>query len=66
MGKIVSKKVREDLDAFIDSTPQFEYVDTSNVDETKIVIKKKDGLIEKMNSGSKTIISEDNRQLLRD
>lgn len=75
MAKTVTKQIRERLDIFVQNKPvqpqygqeQFEeetYFDGQNVIENKKTIKKKDGLIERMDN--KIIIAEDNRQLLRD
>ena len=75
MAKTVTKQIRERLDIFVQNKqyqPQYGeeqyqeelYLDTQNVIENKKTIRKKDGLIERMDN--KIIIAEDNRQLLRD
>lgn len=64
MAKIITKNIHDKLDSFIvkevKNTEESMEVQESN----KRLIKKNDGLVEKI--GGKTLITEDNKQLLND
>lgn len=76
MTKTFTKQMRENLDAFTDrnkqNSPYFPEVEEvfydeelkTNVQQKKKTLKKNDGLIERIDK--KIVISEDNRQFLRD
>ena len=68
--KVITKTMRENLDLFVNrSNNPVEDVDEfiateQTIKQNKKILKKGDGLIERMEN--KVIISEDNRQFLRD
>jgi len=71
MAKLITKSMRENLDLFVNRSAQIndgEPLDLNTSEQTvktnKKILKKGDGLIERMET--KIIISEDNRQYLAD
>lgn len=71
MAKIITKSIHERLDNFVFQSKEnvdlsSKSIETNELDSSKkkVIKKKADGLIEKMNS--KIFITEDNRQLLND
>ena len=66
--KIITKIIHDRLDNFVyenkNDKPVDDFKQEDNSSKKKIIKKKQDGLIEKLDN--KIIISEDNRQLLSD
>ena len=66
--KIITKNIHDRLDNFVyenkNDKPVDDFKQEGNSSKKKIIKKKQDGLIEKLDN--KIIISEDNRQLLSD
>jgi hypothetical protein len=65
MTKQITKNIHDKLDSFVVGKKQDIMVEESNIQEVNTkTVRKQDGLIEKI--GGKTLITEDNRQLLND
>lgn len=67
--KVITKKIDDGLNRFLDQSQQNQMASMPEQDASKSpkkIIKKQDGLIERVDVGEKIYITEDNRQLLND
>lgn len=64
--KVITKKVNDRLDSFLKVDKPAEVNSEQKTSQNRKVLKKNDGLIERVDISKKMYITEDNRELLND